>query len=135
MQVTHTEYSPLVLCDNCPRAFHMACLGLEYAQLPEGDWECPKCADKKDAAVRRLLDFELRRHEADKCGTGLSSSGLHPCLTALLPVPECFACAFTQDTLMSIDRFTHLYISHGSGPPPPLSMLADRKAELWRCLS
>ena len=44
----------------------MVCLGLEWAQLPEGDWECPKCADKKDAAVRRLLDFEMRRVENDR---------------------------------------------------------------------
>lgn len=65
-QVTHPEMSPLVLCDSCTRSFHMACLGLEWAQLPEGDWECPKCGDKKDAAVRRLLDFELRRVENDK---------------------------------------------------------------------
>ena len=46
----------------------MACLGLEWAELPEGDWECPKCSDRKDAAVRRLLDFELRKVEAfEKC--------------------------------------------------------------------
>ncbi|MED6198081.1 hypothetical protein PIB30_062687 [Stylosanthes scabra] len=31
----------LVLCDQCPSAFHMSCIGL--ADLPDGDWFCPSC--------------------------------------------------------------------------------------------
>ncbi|KAF6147014.1 hypothetical protein GIB67_036733 [Kingdonia uniflora] len=31
----------LVLCDQCPSAFHLCCLGLE--DLPEGKWFCPSC--------------------------------------------------------------------------------------------
>ena len=63
MQVTHAELSPLVLCDGCPRSFHMACLGLGFQDLPEGAWECPKCGERKDASLRRLLDSGL--HKAD----------------------------------------------------------------------
>ncbi|KAG0497747.1 hypothetical protein HPP92_002438 [Vanilla planifolia] len=31
----------LLLCDLCPRAFHLACVGL--SSLPEGDWHCHYC--------------------------------------------------------------------------------------------
>jgi hypothetical protein len=31
----------LLLCDNCPSAFHHACVGLQAT--PEGDWFCPWC--------------------------------------------------------------------------------------------
>ncbi|KAK7276009.1 hypothetical protein RIF29_17139 [Crotalaria pallida] len=31
----------LILCDQCPSAFHKECLGLE--DIPDGDWFCPLC--------------------------------------------------------------------------------------------
>lgn len=31
----------LILCDQCPSAFHTKCLGLQC--VPEGDWFCPSC--------------------------------------------------------------------------------------------
>ncbi|CAJ1970650.1 unnamed protein product [Sphenostylis stenocarpa] len=31
----------LILCDQCPSAFHRTCLGLE--DIPHGDWFCPSC--------------------------------------------------------------------------------------------
>ncbi len=52
-QTTHPELSPLLLCDTCPRAYHMACLGLDWRDLPSDDWCCPKCVDSTQAALRR----------------------------------------------------------------------------------
>ncbi|XP_031259836.1 uncharacterized protein LOC116117995 [Pistacia vera] len=34
----------LLLCYCCPRAFHPACLDLQWT--PEGDWHCPNCREK-----------------------------------------------------------------------------------------
>ncbi|XP_019456250.1 PREDICTED: uncharacterized protein LOC109357022 [Lupinus angustifolius] len=31
----------LILCDQCPSAFHKECLGLK--DIPDGDWFCPSC--------------------------------------------------------------------------------------------
>ncbi len=31
-----------MLCDGCPRAFHMACLDVALGDLPEAEWTCPK---------------------------------------------------------------------------------------------
>ncbi|KAM0953674.1 putative histone acetyltransferase chromatin regulator PHD family [Dioscorea sansibarensis] len=35
------EDGTLVLCDHCPSAFHLECIGLEV--IPEGKWFCPCC--------------------------------------------------------------------------------------------
>ncbi len=64
-QVHHPEGSPLVLCDGCPRAFHLACMrGVAWADLPSGEWHCPRCTERRGAALRKLADFEARKHEA-----------------------------------------------------------------------
>jgi len=34
----------IVLCDQCPSAFHLSCLGLD--RVPDGDWFCPTCCCK-----------------------------------------------------------------------------------------
>jgi hypothetical protein len=31
----------LLLCDGCPRAFHLGCVGLKA--VPEGMWHCGYC--------------------------------------------------------------------------------------------
>jgi hypothetical protein len=38
----HASFSPLVLCDFCPGAYHVCCLGLDWADLPEAEWACNK---------------------------------------------------------------------------------------------
>lgn len=43
----------MLLCDSCPRGFHMACLELDYNQLPIGDWACPKCELGEAKAAKR----------------------------------------------------------------------------------
>ncbi len=63
-RAAHAAGSPLVLCDACPRAFHAACLGLELAALPRGEWACPKCEEATAATLRRVADLERRREEA-----------------------------------------------------------------------
>jgi hypothetical protein len=38
----HPSFSPLLLCDFCPQAHHVYCLGLDWPDLPEGEWACPR---------------------------------------------------------------------------------------------
>lgn len=33
----------IILCDTCPKAFHLVCLEPELEEAPEGKWSCPKC--------------------------------------------------------------------------------------------
>lgn len=34
---------PLLLCDDCDRAFHTTCLVPVLREIPKGEWHCPKC--------------------------------------------------------------------------------------------
>ncbi|XP_056892928.1 chromodomain-helicase-DNA-binding protein 4-like isoform X2 [Takifugu flavidus] len=33
----------IILCDTCPRAYHMVCLDPDMEKAPEGTWSCPHC--------------------------------------------------------------------------------------------
>ncbi|XP_047988172.1 LOW QUALITY PROTEIN: chromodomain-helicase-DNA-binding protein Mi-2 homolog [Leguminivora glycinivorella] len=33
----------IILCDTCPRAYHLVCLEPELEETPEGRWSCPHC--------------------------------------------------------------------------------------------
>merc|ERR1712242_233262 len=46
----HQEYcevcqqgGEIILCDTCPRAYHLCCLDPELDEAPEGKWSCPTC--------------------------------------------------------------------------------------------
>lgn len=33
----------IILCDTCPRAYHMVCIDPDMEEAPEGIWSCPHC--------------------------------------------------------------------------------------------
>ena len=33
----------IILCDTCPRAYHLVCFDPELEEAPEGRWSCPHC--------------------------------------------------------------------------------------------
>lgn len=33
----------IILCDTCPRAYHLVCLEPELEETPEGRWSCTHC--------------------------------------------------------------------------------------------
>jgi chromodomain-helicase-DNA-binding protein 4 len=41
----------IILCDTCPKAYHLVCLDPELEQAPEGDWSCPDCT-KNGISIR-----------------------------------------------------------------------------------
>ncbi|VUZ48861.1 unnamed protein product [Hymenolepis diminuta] len=46
----------IVLCDTCPRAFHLVCLDPELDEPPKGDWSCPQCVKQGiTAAAHRTI--------------------------------------------------------------------------------
>lgn len=36
----------IILCDTCPRAYHLVCLDPDLDEPPEGKWSCPHCQGK-----------------------------------------------------------------------------------------
>lgn len=37
------EVGDLILCDNCPKSFHLDCLKLKENDIPKGNWYCINC--------------------------------------------------------------------------------------------
>lgn len=40
----------IILCDTCPRAYHLVCLEPELEEAPEGKWSCPHCENEGTGA-------------------------------------------------------------------------------------
>uniref|UniRef100_A0A8C5JI69 Chromodomain helicase DNA binding protein 5 n=1 Tax=Junco hyemalis TaxID=40217 RepID=A0A8C5JI69_JUNHY len=59
----------IILCDTCPRAYHLVCLDPELEKAPEGKWSCPHCEKEGELLC---------------CDTCPSSYHLH-CLNPPLP--------------------------------------------------
>uniref|UniRef100_A0A061RK79 Bromodomain adjacent to zinc finger domain protein 1A n=1 Tax=Tetraselmis sp. GSL018 TaxID=582737 RepID=A0A061RK79_9CHLO len=59
--------SPLLLCDICQGCQHLSCLskgGASLGDLPNGEWYCDKCMERRDVVLQRLQDMEAKKLEA-----------------------------------------------------------------------
>uniref|UniRef100_A0A7N6B957 DNA helicase n=1 Tax=Anabas testudineus TaxID=64144 RepID=A0A7N6B957_ANATE len=48
----------IILCDTCPRAYHLVCLEPELEKAPEGKWSCPHCEKEGIQWEAKDEDFE-----------------------------------------------------------------------------
>ncbi|KAG8184140.1 hypothetical protein JTE90_010186 [Oedothorax gibbosus] len=50
----------IILCDTCPRAYHLVCLDPDLEEPPEGKWSCPHCegAVSKEVVVKEKVKDE-----------------------------------------------------------------------------
>ncbi|XP_018109292.1 chromodomain-helicase-DNA-binding protein 3 isoform X3 [Xenopus laevis] len=57
----------IILCDTCPRAYHLVCLEPELDQAPEGKWSCPHC-EKEGVQweAKELEEEELEESKRDR---------------------------------------------------------------------
>ncbi len=49
----------IILCDTCPKAFHLVCLEPELEEAPEGEWYCPHCEKNGVADAKRAEKIEM----------------------------------------------------------------------------
>ncbi|XP_073459779.1 chromodomain-helicase-DNA-binding protein 5 isoform X1 [Aquarana catesbeiana] len=49
----------IILCDTCPRAYHLVCLDPELEKAPEGKWSCPHCE-------KEGIQWEPKEEEEDE---------------------------------------------------------------------
>ena len=55
----------VLMCDFCPRVWHLRCLGLK--RTPEGTWECPSCKiERVNSAIHVLDAWESEIEEVRK---------------------------------------------------------------------
>uniref|UniRef100_A0A673Y0K2 Chromodomain helicase DNA binding protein 5 n=1 Tax=Salmo trutta TaxID=8032 RepID=A0A673Y0K2_SALTR len=52
----------IILCDTCPKAYHLVCLDPELEKAPEGKWSCPHCFSHQSCPppkgkVQRILHW------------------------------------------------------------------------------
>ena len=45
----------IMLCDTCPRAYHLVCFNPELDEVPEGAWSCPQCETFLDSITKEEL--------------------------------------------------------------------------------
>lgn len=64
-QIEHQDYcdvcqqgGEIILCDTCPKAFHLVCLDPELEEAPEGKWSCANCEAEGPAAPEEEGDDE-----------------------------------------------------------------------------
>ncbi|XP_074839288.1 chromodomain-helicase-DNA-binding protein 3 isoform X6 [Carettochelys insculpta] len=63
----------IILCDTCPRAYHLVCLDPELDKAPEGKWSCPHCekegvqweAKEEEEDYEEELEEEGEKEEED----------------------------------------------------------------------
>jgi chromodomain-helicase-DNA-binding protein 4 len=99
----HQEYcevcqqgGEIILCDTCPRAYHLCCLDPELDEAPEGKWSCPHCEINGPEIVEVAEDDEHMEFcrickEAGEllcCDSCLSSYHLQCCEPVLEEVPD-----------------------------------------------
>lgn len=54
----------IILCDTCPKAFHLCCLEPELSEAPEGEWYCPTCESNGTAAAKKAQQAEMEQKAA-----------------------------------------------------------------------
>ncbi|XP_072006025.1 chromodomain-helicase-DNA-binding protein 3 isoform X3 [Engystomops pustulosus] len=57
----------IILCDTCPRAYHLVCLEPELERAPQGKWSCPHC-EKEGVQweAKELEEEELEERRRDR---------------------------------------------------------------------
>ncbi|KAI6178175.1 hypothetical protein M3Y98_00472300 [Aphelenchoides besseyi] len=96
----------LVLCDGCPKAYHLACLDSNMNEVPEGLWLCKTCVENgvelpesdEQIGTPKNMDTCLICKEGgfllccDTCPNSFHAYCLDPPLTKLPPTDENWSC-------------------------------------------
>ena len=59
----------IILCDTCPRAYHLVCLEPELEEAPEGKWSCPHCEGEgiQDQENDESIENSTNDHHMEFC--------------------------------------------------------------------
>ena len=53
----------MLLCDGCDDSYHTFCLMPPLAEIPKGDWRCPKCIAAEVSKPMEAFGFEQAQKE------------------------------------------------------------------------
>lgn len=116
-----------MLCDTCPRAYHLVCLDPEMEEAPEGCWSCPHC-EKKGISVASLQPDESTT-ASDGVSTRLPKKGASNTSTEVLDEHQewCTECRDGGD-LICCENCPASY--HIGCLDPPLAKIPEG---VWLC--
>ncbi|XP_034747905.1 chromodomain-helicase-DNA-binding protein 4a isoform X2 [Etheostoma cragini] len=98
----------IILCDTCPRAYHMVCLDPDMEKAPEGTWSCPHCEKE---GIQWEAREEVSEGEEDIGETGeMEEDDLH--------MEFCRVCKDGGE-LLCCDSCPSSYHIHCLNPPLP----------------
>ncbi|XP_061618937.1 chromodomain-helicase-DNA-binding protein 3 isoform X4 [Phyllopteryx taeniolatus] len=105
----------IILCDTCPRAYHLVCLEPELEKAPEGKWSCPHCEKEGIQWEAKDEDFEDFEEDAEErtiseVGAGVEEDDDH--------MEFCRVCKDGGE-LLCCDTCTSSYHIHCLNPPLP----------------
>ncbi|XP_071315588.1 chromodomain-helicase-DNA-binding protein 3 isoform X1 [Trachinotus anak] len=118
----------IILCDTCPRAYHLVCLEPELDKAPEGKWSCPHC--EKEGIQWEAKDEDFEDFEEDSEDRVISEVGVAMGVGVGVGVPTgaeeedddhmefCRVCKDGGE-LLCCDTCTSSYHIHCLNPPLP----------------
>ena len=56
----------LLCCDSCNLVFHMTCLDPPLKIVPESEWHCPKCVDRRRGKKRSASETEVEKESIEE---------------------------------------------------------------------
>lgn len=101
----------LLLCDTCPRAYHLVCMDSDMKSIPSGNWSCPYClengieysnaepvTEEKAEKVEKIICKGCRQAGGDiifceTCPTRYHIQCMNPPLDEAPEVWHCLACS------------------------------------------
>uniref|UniRef100_A0AAY5K607 DNA helicase n=1 Tax=Esox lucius TaxID=8010 RepID=A0AAY5K607_ESOLU len=103
----------IILCDTCPRAYHMVCLDPDMEKAPEGKWSCPHCEKEgiQWEAKEDLSDGEVEDEEVGRDEGGVEEEDDHH-------IEFCRVCKDGGE-LLCCDTCPSSYHIHCLNPPLP----------------
>ncbi|KAL3318137.1 choline dehydrogenase 4 [Cichlidogyrus casuarinus] len=80
----HQEYcdicqqgGEIMLCDTCPRAYHLVCLDPEMETPPEGVWSCPHCEKAGISVKKEDAEEDLQETGREEGSKGVTAKDEH----------------------------------------------------------
>ncbi|XP_028284488.1 chromodomain-helicase-DNA-binding protein 3 isoform X2 [Parambassis ranga] len=110
----------IILCDTCPRAYHLVCLEPELDKAPEGKWSCPHC--EKEGIQWEAKDEDFEDFEEDSEDRVISDVGVGvPTGAEEEDDDHMEFCRVCKDggELLCCDTCTSSYHIHCLNPPLP----------------